>query len=211
VAEATQSLTPEQWLAVVKSVDPTTQAVTLTTPDLGLAGSFLEDNPLLPEIQVLVRPSEPQRPRLVVQQIVQDATVLKVGTFTDKDVTISLPTPTPLPEGSPPPPPTAIPPPDIISLIVPPQDALVLNYFLFASAKFTMVLRAAGDTSRTDTESVTLQYAVERFRISVPTPLNFALEPAVRKLQNPTLPNEPLPVIIPLPDGRVLCGGGNCP
>ena len=211
VAEATQSLTPEQWTAVVKSVDPTTQTATLTLQELGIAGTFLDDNPLLPEVQVLVRPSEVQRPRLVVQQIVQDAVVLKVGTFTDADVVISLPTPTPLPEGSPPPPPTAVPPPDIITLIVPPQDALVLTYFMFAKAKFTMVLRAAGDTSRVDTESVTLQYAVERFRISVPTPLNFSLEPSVRKLENPTLPNEPLPVIIPLPSGTTLCGGNNCP
>lgn len=211
VAEATQSLTPDQWLALIKTTDPTTQATTLTTQDLGMSGSFLDNNPLLPDIQILVRPSEPERPRLVVQQIVQDATVLKVGTFVDKDVLVSLPTPTPLPEGSPPPPPTAVPPPDIITLIVPPQDALVLNYFLYANAKFTMVLRSAGDTSHVDTESVTLQYAVERFRISVPTPLNFALEPAVRKLTNPTLPNEPLPVIIPLPNGTSLCGGDNCP
>lgn len=211
IAETTQTLTPDQWAALIKATDPTTQATTLLLQDLGTAGNFLVDNPLLPDIQVLVRPSEPQRPRLVVQQIVQDATVLKVGTFADKDVVVSLPTPTPLPEGSPPPPPTAVPPPDIITLIVQPQDALVLNYFMFANAKFTMVLRAAGDTSRVDTESVTLQYAVERFRISVPTPLNFGLEPAVRRLQNPTLPNEPLPVIIPLPNGQTLCGGDNCP
>jgi len=214
IAEDTQSLTPDQWLALIKTVssgDTGGTSTTLSTQDLGMSGSFLDDNPLLPDVQILVRPSEPQRPRLVVQQIVQDATVLKVGTFADKDVVVSLPTPTPLPDGSPPPPPTAVPPPDIITLIVPPQDALVLNYFLYANAKFTMVLRAAGDTSHVDTESVTLQYAVERFRISVPTPLNFALEPAVRKLTNPTLPNEPLPVIIPLPNGTSLCGGDNCP
>lgn len=215
LAEKTQTLTPDQWAALIKTTGTTSAngntPSTLAVQDLGLAGTFLDNNPLLPDVQILVRPSEPQRPRLVVQQIVQAARVLHVGTFVDKDVKISLPTPTPLPEGSPPPPPTAVPPPDIITLIVSPQDALVLNYFMFANAKFTMVLRAPADQSRTDTESVTLQYAVERFKISVPAPLNFGLEPAVRKLQNPTLPNEPLPVLIPLPNGQSLCGGDNCP
>jgi Flp pilus assembly protein CpaB len=217
LAEKTQTLTPDQWAALIKTAGSAgangsgSTASTLSVQDLGLAGSFLDNNPLLPEVQILVRPSEAQRPRLVVQQIVQAARVLHVGTFVDKNVLVSAPTATPLPEGSPPPPPTAVPPPDIITLIVSPQDALVLNYFMFANAKFTMVLRAPADQSRTDTESVTLQYAVERFKISVPAPLNFGLEPAVRKLQNPTLPNEPLPVLIPLPSGQSLCGGDNCP
>ena len=215
VSEENQSVTPDQYLLLVKNVTESATGgagqITFTTLDLGNAGVFLEENPLLPDAEILVHPSEPRRPRLVVQQIVQDAIVLKVGSFVEEDVVFSVASPTPLPEGSPPPPPTPVPPPDIVTLIVQPQDALVINYFLYAQSKFTLVLRSAGDASRVDTESVTLQYAVERFRISVPAPLNFALEPAVRQLISPTLPNEPAPIIIPLPDGRFLCGGGNCP
>lgn len=211
VNEDSQTLTPDKFLVLVKTTDPTTQQVTFSTLDLGNAGDFLEDNPLAPDAQILVSPSEAQRPRLVVQQVVQDAVVLKVGTFSDKDVNIALPTATPLPEGTPPPPPTAVPPPDIITLMVAPQDSLVLNYFMFADAKFTLALRSAGDTSLVETESVTLPYVIERFRISVPTRLTYALEPAVRTLTTPVLPNEPSPVIIPLPDGTYVCGGANCP
>lgn len=210
VAETTQAVLPDKAKLVGASIDPTTGNVTIQLLDLGDRGEFLID-PAQSELPLYVQPSEAQRPRLVVQQIVQDAVVLKVGTFTETDVVFALPSPTPLPEGSPPPPPTPIPPPDIITLIVAPQDALVLNYFLYAQAKFTLALRAAADTSRVDTESVTLQYAIERFRISVPQPLNFALQPAVRELKPPTLPNEPAPVIVPLPDGTYLCAGGNCP
>ncbi len=211
VNEDLQSATPDQFLVLLKTTDPTTGQVSFSTLDLGSANQFLDDNPLAPDAQILVRPSEAQRPRLVVQQIIQDAVVLKVGTFSDKDVNIALPTATPLPEGTPPPPPTAVPPPDIITLMVAPQDSLVLNYFMFADAKFTLALRSAGDTTLVETESVTLPYVIETFRISVPTRLTYALEPAVRTLTTPTLPNEPAPVIIPLPDGRYVCGGANCP
>jgi hypothetical protein len=150
---------------------------------------------------------------LVVQQIVQDATVLKVGTFGEE--LIAAPTATAVPNPAETPTaeaaPTPIPPPDILTLIVSPQDALVLKYFIDSDASFTMALRSAGDFSRVDTESVTLQYAIERFRISVPAQLTYGLEPAIRNLQPPALPNDPLPQIIPLPDGTFVCAGASCP
>jgi hypothetical protein len=149
---------------------------------------------------------------LVVQQIVKDAVVLKIGTFTNQDILIAQPTATPLPEGTPPPPPTPVPPPDIITLIVTPQDAAVLTYYMFSSAKFTMVLRAAVDanTPAVDTEAVTLQYTIEKFRISVPTTLPYGLEPAIRTLKPPLLPNDGEPVLIPINPGYI-CVGANCP
>jgi Flp pilus assembly protein CpaB len=211
VNEDTQTISPDRWLVITSVTDPTTQATTFSTLDLQDAGEFLPGSPLGEDADILVHPSEVQRPRLVVQQVVQDAIVLKVGSFADVDVNIALPTATPLPEGTPPPPPTPIPPPDIITLMVQPQDSLVLNYFMFAEAKFTLALRSAGDPTMIEAESVTLPYVIERFRISVPTRLTYALEPAVRVLQAPVLPNEPLPVLIPLPDGSLICGGANCP
>ncbi|MBM4421903.1 MAG: Flp pilus assembly protein CpaB [Chloroflexi bacterium] len=209
--ETTQTILPDDASVFTNvTVDPVTGSLTFSIQPAGPEGvvEFSEGQISIP---FLLQPSEEQRPRLVVQQVVQDAIVLKVGTFTDKDVLIALPTATPLPEGSPPPPPTAIPPPDIVTLIVSPQDSLVVNYFLFANAKLTLALRSAGDTSRVDTESVTLQYAIEHSRISVPAPLAFGLEPAVRQLKPPKLPNEPPISIVPLPDGTYICIGVNCP
>jgi len=148
VAEETQTTIPNTYTLIVRNQDPVTQLVTITSSGLGNEGTFLEGNPFAPEGQILVQPAELPRPRLVVQQIVQDAVVLNVGTFEKEGVVIAQASPTPLPEGSPPPPPTAVPPPDIITLVVSPQDSLVMNYFLYANARLTLALRAAGDTTR---------------------------------------------------------------
>jgi hypothetical protein len=98
---------------------------------------------------------------------------------------VIYPTQTPLPEvtQSPEAPPTATPVPDIITLVVSPQDALVLNYINRVVERspgavvMTLALRSAGDTSRVDTESVTLQYMFERFNIALPAKLNYGIGP----------------------------------
>jgi Flp pilus assembly protein CpaB len=204
--EASQTILPSKVKALLQ--DPATKSI--TAADLGNEGKVTNDGFGFP---TLIQASEAQRPRLVVQQVVQDAVVLKVGTFSKDDQVIAQPTATPVPGPTPTgaPPPTPVPPPDIITLSVSQQDALVLNYFMFSGAKFTMALRAAGDASKVDTESVTLQYTMQRFRISVPTQLAYGLEPALRKLRAPTMPNDSAPVFIPLPDGTFICSGGNCP
>jgi Flp pilus assembly protein CpaB len=133
-----------------------------------------------------VIPSEPQRPRLVTQGIIQDALVLRVGNFGPDKPQVVEPTPTAVPgaTASPPPPPTATPlPPDIITLVVSPQDSLVLNYVNRIVERYpgavivTLALRSAGDTSRVDTESVTLQYMFEKFNIALPAKLNYGVGP----------------------------------
>lgn len=132
-----------------------------------------------------VVPSEPQRPRIVTQAIIQDVLVLHLGNFgapQSPAAAQTAPPPadgsTPTPEG----PPTATPlPPDIITLAVSPQDALVLNYINRlmekspGSVQMTLALRSAGDTTVTETESVTLQYMFERFNITLPTKLNYGV------------------------------------
>lgn len=205
--ETTQTVLPSKLKALLQ--DPVTKSITVS--DLGNEGKISNDGFGFP---VLSQASESQRPRLVVQQIVQDAVVLKMGTFAKADSggfaqPTATPVPGPTPTGAPPP--TPIPPPDVVTLSVTQQDALVLNYFMYAGAKFTMTLRAAGDTAKVDTESVTLQYTMQRFRISVPTQLAYGLEPAIRKLRSPTLPNDAAPQFIPMPDGTFLCSGANCP
>ncbi len=213
--EATQTITPSiASVFTTVTVDPLTGSTSYSLQSIGVEGQvkFSEGEGGI-TIPFLIQPSEPQRPRLVVQQIVQDAVVLHVGEFEEEEAPIVGPTATPLPEGTEPPPPTAIPPPDIITLIVSPQDALVLNYFLYSKARFTLVLRAANDPSRVLTDSVTLQYVLENpnFRIAVPTQLQYGLQPAVRDTRPPKLFNEPSPKVIPLPDGTYICVGENCP
>ncbi|MBI4771409.1 MAG: Flp pilus assembly protein CpaB [Chloroflexi bacterium] len=147
-------------------------------------------------------PSEPQRPRLVTQMIVQNAMVLHVGPFTEADrlgPQAATPTPEALPAGAPTPTPApgaaAVPTRDIVTLVVPKQDALVLNYAIHAfwngSADFTLVLRSAGDTGQIITESVTLQYLIDRFDISVPAKQPYGLEPRQDKPQQPA-PETPI-------------------
>ncbi len=131
-----------------------------------------------------VVPSEPQRPRLVTQGIIQDALVLRVGNFGEDKPAVIEPTPTPDPNAtaSAPPPPTSTPlPPDIITLVVSPQDAIVLNYVNRLGERYplgvqvTFALRSAGDTSRVDTEAVTLSYMFETYNIALPAKLNYGL------------------------------------
>ena len=144
-------------------------------------------------VPLFLVPSEVQRPRLVSQRIIRDATVLHVGTFTLPQPT-AAPTDTPVPGQPTPTPPPALQAqgqkPDTITLVVTPQDAVVLAYVVAARLDITFDLRSAGDTSQVDTESVTLQSLVDRFQIAIPARLEFGLEPPLRAIQTPVLPND---------------------
>ncbi len=147
-----------------------------------------ETEPTLNQPLYLV-PQEPQRSRLVTQGIIQNALVLRMGEF-GKDAPEIAPPPTPTPSdpaatAPPPPPPTPTPlPPDIITLVVSPQEALVLDYVTRLrerfpnSVKFTLTLRSAGDTNLAETQSVTLQYMFEKYNISLPSKLPYGLQGA---------------------------------
>jgi len=132
-----------------------------------------------------VIPSETQRPRLVTQGIIQDALVLRVGEFGPQEPEVVYPTPTANPDvtSTPAQPPAPTPVPDLITLVVSPQDALLLNYINRIVERYpnavvvTLALRSAGDTSQVDTESVTLQYMFERFNIALPAKLNYGVGP----------------------------------
>ncbi len=138
---------------------------------------------------IYVIPSETQRPRLVCQTIIQDAVVLNVGMFpvtTASNKTVVTPTPavaatqtnasyTTYP-GS-------------ITLIVSPQDTVVLNYLLLADAKLSMALKGAGDTTNYSTDPVTLQYIMDEKNIPSPTKLPYAIEPRVNSLVYPSFNN----------------------
>jgi pilus assembly protein CpaB len=142
---------------------------------------------------VIVGPSERQRPRLVTQRTIQDAIVMHVGEFPESGRYIGvLPTPTTVataeaaPEtagGTPAPVPTAVPRPNIATLAVSPQYAVVLAWAIEARLPITLVVRSAIDTSRVPTQAVTMDYVMSEFRIDLPARRDFSIEPAIRSIR----------------------------
>jgi pilus assembly protein CpaB len=196
-------------------------AVTVYYKDGGGLAGKTEVDPVLGQT-FYVSPTEPQRPRLVSQSLLQDAVVLQVGDFTDEKETVeqdstelaSMQLATPeagsegqTPEGNPPldsqnkedPAPVVESRPDVISLIVAPQDAVTLNYLLFSGADLTLALRAAGDDSRVQTEAVTLQFLLDQYNIPVPAKLPYGIPNRLTddKLAPPNLPSEATPTPTP--------------
>jgi len=146
------------------------------------------------QFPVVAGPSEPQRPRLATQRTIQAAWVVHVGNFPLdgqflRPISTPVPTNTPA-EGEPTkaaPPPTPTPPfPDIVTLAVEPQDAVVLNWAVTAQLPITLLLKSSqGDPRQTSdaTTAVTLQYMIETFGVTEPSHLPFALEPALRSIR----------------------------
>ncbi len=130
---------------------------------------------------VYVVPSETQRPRLVCQNVIQDAIVLRLGDF---PITGEEPTPEEevvVPEGTegeeqPAP---EILPPDIVTLVVSPQDAVVLAYLRKNNIELTLALRNPNNNQVILTDAVTQQYLMDQKNIPLPAKLPFALEPRV--------------------------------
>jgi Flp pilus assembly protein CpaB len=142
-----------------------------------------EIDPLLEETFYVV-PSEGQRPRLVAQTLLQDAIVLGVGEFPLKEeqatpqvqATPQPEEPAPQQEGAPTPVPTALPKPEVITLIVTPQDAVTLNYLLNGPARISLALRPADDDTRVQTEAATLDFLLKQYNIPVPVKLPYGAE-----------------------------------
>jgi pilus assembly protein CpaB len=150
----------------------------------GGTGPFgrMELEPTLNQVIYTV-PSEPQRPRLVSQMILQNIQVLHVGLF---PLTAEAP-PQATPDaaaqgGQPAPTPVPQPKPTMITLIVSPQDAVSLTYLLSTQVKLALVLRAPDDSSRAETEAATLQYLLSQYAIPVPAKLPYGIEPRLDKL-----------------------------
>ncbi len=158
-----------------------------------------EASTLSPE-GVLLGPSEAsQRPRLVTQRSVVNAWVLYVGYFPPGGDIIGA-TPTPSVLATVPPPPgaetqqqqqqAATPAatateftPLIITLAVPPQDALVLVWAVDSQIPITLALRQAGDDRVVNTDPVTLDYMIRTYNAQPPNALEFALEPPITSVR----------------------------
>ncbi len=144
----------------------------------------------------IVSPSEGQRPRLVTQRTIQNALVVHIGDFPHDGRLFGVATPMPTPTPDVPDdtggsqrqataiPPTPLPPrPDIITLGVPPQDAVVLTWIVEAKLPITFALRSASDLSLIPTEDVTLNYIMTNFSISLPELAPFGIEPAITSIR----------------------------
>jgi len=133
-------------------------------------------------------PSEPQRPRLVCQMILQDVVVMKLGNFalqapsTDPNAT---PSPAQAQQQA---------APDIVTLMINPQDSISLNYFVYSGAMLSMSLRNPNDTSRFAAESATLTSLLTQYNISLPSKLPYASQPRIDILTPPLLPNDAVTV-----------------
>jgi len=165
----------------------------------GVSFGRSELDPLLEETFYLI-PSEAQRPRLVSQTLIQNVIVLQMGEFPLEEEKVEQALPTPTPEPGQPPAPTPIPeeepepvPPDVITLIVTPQDAVALNYLIFSGAELTLALRSPNDDQVIQTEAVTLQFLLDQYNIPIPVKLPYAMEPRLDSLVPPALVNDAVP------------------
>jgi pilus assembly protein CpaB len=199
------------------SLDANTDLSKITGQTIGAGPSSVMGrtaiDPLL-EQTLYVVPSEDQRPRLVSQTLLQDAIVLGVGDFPLTDEVEEEPTSTqelpPLDEDPESPGAaeyTSEYPvegelvkeepklPDLITLVVSPQDAVTLNYLVYAGSQLTLVLRPSGDDTRVQTEATTLDFLLTQYNIPVPVKLPYGMEPRIDDLLPPKLPNdvEPAP------------------
>ncbi|MCP4139385.1 MAG: hypothetical protein GY755_03685 [Chloroflexi bacterium] len=193
-----QSVLPNRTAFVSQSGVPPAEAPSLsasvsagqTSDAAGSAQGRAELDPTFQQ-PIYIVPSESQRPRLVCQTVFQDITVLKLGDFPVGGQDVSSPVGD---DETPPAPgedaeqaPTA---PDVVSLIVSPQDATSLTYMLYGGAKLTLTLRGANDTSRLETEAATLQFLLSQYAIPVPAKLPYASEPRIDILKDPVLGND---------------------
>jgi Flp pilus assembly protein CpaB len=124
-------------------------------------------------------------PRLSSQLILQDIEVLSVGEWRDATplprftpgAPIDQPSPTPPPAAAAPGgTPTGTPvPPNMVILIVAPQQALILQWLRESDAILDLALRGATDRAPVDTSTVTLQYLFDNFNVTLPPKLDFTV------------------------------------
>ncbi|NWF65551.1 MAG: hypothetical protein HXY38_14740 [Chloroflexi bacterium] len=154
----------------------------------GAAQGRLELDPSVQQPYYVI-PSEAQRPRTVCQTLLQDVVVLKLGNFplvAEQAATADQAPADPAAQ----PEQTASTIPDIVTLIVSPQDAVTLSYLVYTNAKISLTLRNPSDQARLATEASTLQFLLSQYNIPVPAKLPYAMHPALTALISPVLGND---------------------
>jgi len=143
-------------------------------------------------------PSEGQRPRMVTQMIVQNVQVLHVGSFPPFYETISsqdilagseaVATATPGPSDQQP---HVTKQPDIVTLMVSPEDANTLVFLVYSGAKITLTLRNPNNPGpAVQTDAAMLEYLLTQYNIPVPAKLPYGLQPRLDDLLDPILTND---------------------
>lgn len=136
------------------------------------------------------------------QLVIDNAVVLHVGNWPLSDLNQPIvvtpePTPTPVPEGeapadgqtasaqTAPTPIPSLPVPDVVTLIMPRQDALIMKYAIEQGASIDLALRSAADddVQGITTDPVTLSYIINSRNVTPPEKLPIALDPRLDKLQ----------------------------
>ena len=182
-----QTILPNYTAEVVKRLLKDDSPIEAFTVDIESEGEGTEQGrtELDPTINqpVYVQPSEPQRPRLVCQNVIQDAIIIRVGDFPLSGVE-----PTPKQESTEeseqtteqePQAPEPVPLSQIVTIAVSPQDAVVLTYMKKASIEITFALLNPNNDQITLTDAVTQQYLMDQKNIPLPAKLPFAIEPRV--------------------------------
>jgi pilus assembly protein CpaB len=183
VDPAFQTITPNNT-AVLTATGFPEDTLPILTIGVGGAGGpqgRLELDPSLQQPFYYI-PSEPvQRPRPVCQTILQDVVVMKTGDF--GLAVVSAEAAQQQPQAAPQ-------APDIVTLIVSPQDAVTLSYMTYTNAKISLTLRNPSDQSRLATEAATLQFLLSQYNIPIPAKLPYALQPRIDALIAPSLSND---------------------
>jgi Flp pilus assembly protein CpaB len=115
-----------------------------------------------------------QRPRLAAQLTLQDTKVLGVGRWSSEPSTLEQAQATPQPQTGQEQGPAA--PPEYITLMLAPQDALVLKLAREYGASIDLAVRAQDDHQQFTTQQVTLDYILARFAVTLPAKQPYTIE-----------------------------------
>jgi pilus assembly protein CpaB len=182
-----QTMLPNHGILFV--TDPQTQQLSTLEYTVGREETGLLGNTVL--IVPNEDPTQGQIARQTTQLVIDNAIVVRVGTWPITDleqpivVTVMPQQPTPTPsaqqvEGQPTPTPIpSVPVPDIITLAMSRQDALVLKYASEVGAVIDLALRSALDNQVSDviTDPVSLDYIINFYNVAVPQTLPVAIDP----------------------------------
>ena len=203
VDEDFQTILPNDSVVLVQTGD------TLTQDQLPVGRQ--EDGPLGTTLVVVPSANDgTQRPRQATQLVIDNAMVLRVGEWPLSGLNEPIVvTPAPAPtqssdqqssdQAEATPLPTAIPAPEVVTLVMSRQDALVLKYALETGAAIDMALRSALDDDINDivTDTVSLQYIIDFYNIAIPPRLPVAQDPRIDGSSLPDTGAEASPTPVP--------------
>jgi Flp pilus assembly protein CpaB len=193
---ATQSALPE----MIAGIKIDAGALTITPSDLA-NGHFQSDE--VTNALTYLYPSESQRPRMVTQMIMQNVQVMHVGSFPlpgeanseelnpqGGAAAADAATPQPAGQGQPQTT-TGVVKPDIVTLMVTPQDAVTLTYMIYSNVQINLTLRNPNDQEAgVQPDAAMLEYLLTQYNIPVPAKIPYSLNPRLDTLQQPTLAND---------------------